>query len=263
MTQPTNSRQSPEETPISHWHMTKHRHNPNTYFSPGVDRFFAVDNYDPYTAYEIGQILSSKVPGIGIAVLRANDVMMTNTNCHHYSMKVKNPFFNGAGILFARQFPALRKMQEPNVIFVDGQLPLDYQNAERSQAFFDLKEYAQYVIKAWHAAKLCEIHFNFMPMHDYADAFYQGLLPENFTLPVDNSNTGVIETGLTKEIRKILYYSESLQEAKDSICNMWLQNNVPLTANWRAMFYRLISEEVPAVLKDSTPDITRYSGYIL
>ena len=255
--------QQRRDSPISHWHMTKHRRNSNAYFSPGVDRFFAVDDFDPYTAYEIGQILSSKVPGIGIAVLKVDDAVMSPESCHHYTMKIKNPFFNGAGILFARQFPALRKMAEPNAIFAGEALPLDYQDQERSTAFFELKEYAQYVIKAWHAAKLCEIHFNFMPMADYAIAYYDGMIPEDFTLPVDNSNTGVIETGLTKEIRKILYFSDSITEARESICNMWLQNNVPLTANWRAMFYRLIVEEVPDVLKSSTPDITRYSGYIL
>lgn len=263
MTEPVKKILAPGELPISLWHMIKNRRNPNAYYSPGVDRFFAVDNYDPYTANEIAQILSSKVPGIGVCVLNLDDPFLTNADCHKYTLKNKNIFFNGASILFARQFPALRKMASPLVTYVSEDLPLDYQDSERRAAFNELKEYAQYVIKAWHSAKLCDLHFNFMPMDDYTSAYYKDLIPEDFMVPADNTNTGVIETGLTKEIRKILYFSESVQEVKDNICNMWLENNVPLTANWRAMYYRLIGEEVPPVLASSEADVSRYSGYIL
>lgn len=263
MTTTGNGRLPNGELPISLWHMSRYRKNPNAYYSPGVDRFFAVDNFDPYTANEIAQILSSKVPGIGVCVLNLNDPVLTKDDCHKYTLKTKNIFFNGASILFARQFPALRKMAAPSAVYAGDDLPVDYQDQERSTAFFELKEYAQFVIDTWHAAKLCEMHFNFMPMDDYASAFYKGLIPEEMIVPVDNTNTGAIETGLTKEIRKILYFSNTVQEAKDSICKMWLENNVPLTANWRAMFYRLTGEPVPDELASSEVDITRYSGYIL
>lgn len=263
MTTPATRQLAPGELPISLWHMIKNRRNPNAYYSPGVDRFFAVDNYDPYTANEIAQILSSKIPGIGVCVFGVNDPFLTNGDCYKYTLKNKNIFFNGASILFARQFPAMRKLQTSQVVYAGEELPLDYQDPERAAAFDELRNYAQYVIKAWHAAKLCDLHLNFMPMESYAYSYYQGLIPNSFTVPVDNTNTGVVETGITNEIRKILYYSESLEEAKSNIQQMWLENNVPLTASWRGMFYRLIGEEVPAELVDSEADISRYSGYIL
>ncbi len=254
--------ESTTESPVGWWHMNRVKRNANAFYSPGVDRFFAVDSFDPYTANEIAQILSSKVPGIGVCILHKDDPLLNWDNCHEYTLINKNIFFNGASILFARQWPALRKMKDPSLKH-EPIMPLDYQDPERRAAFDELKEYSKLVIRAWHVAKLTEMHFNFMPLDDYASAFYYGVIPEDMIVPVDNTNTGNIETGLTKEIRRILYYSESVKEGLDSIENMWLQNNTPLTVNWRAMFYRLMELPVPESLASGEVDYSRYSGYIL
>jgi hypothetical protein len=59
---------------------------PNSYaiFSPGVDRFIVVDNYDPWMLYETGKVLSSKVSNM-VYVLDQVTPDMNNETCLNFS----------------------------------------------------------------------------------------------------------------------------------------------------------------------------------
>ena len=247
----------------SYYHMNafKRRSNANCYYSPGVDRFFAVDSLDPYTALEVAQLLSGKMPGIAVCVLGVNDAFMTNENCHEYTLQEKQVFALGASILFSRQIPAIRRFADNSVRHVGPTMPADYDNNENYEVFMKFKEYAQFVIQAWHSAKTCDMQFNFMPMEQYANDFFDVLNP-GFETPADNVN-GQLKTGITKEIKKILYYSNSAQEALDKIAQMWRENNTPLSVYWRQQFYNLLETDPPADLAVADVDTSRYSGYIL
>jgi hypothetical protein len=247
----------------AHFHMNRlgKRYNANCYYSPGVDRFFAVDSLDPYTALEVAQILSGKMPGIAVCVLGQDDVIMNNENCHEYTLEEKQVFALGASILFSRQIPAIRKFANPSVKHVGPQLPPDYDNNENGQIFMEFKQYARFVIQAWHAAKISEMQFNFLPMEQYNNDFFSALNP-GFETPADNVN-GQLKTGITKEIKKILYYSNSHEEALEKIAQMWRENNTPLSIYWRQTFYNFLEIDPPVDLATVGVDTSQYSGYIL
>lgn len=244
-----------------HMNTFNKRYNANCYYSPGVDRFFAVDSLDPYTALEVAQLLSGKMPGIAVCVLGKDDVIMNNENCHEYTLEEKQVFALGASILFSRQIPAIRRFVDKSVKHVGPVMPDDYTNNENYNVFMQFKQYARFVIQAWHAAKTCDMQFNFLPMEQYANDFFDVLNP-GFNAPADNVN-GQLKTGITKEIKKILYFSNSHEEALDKIAQMWRENNTPLSVYWRAQFYNLLEISPPADLVNSDVDTSRYSGYIL
>jgi hypothetical protein len=244
-----------------HMNSYKRRSNANAFYSPGVDRFFAVDSYDPYTAFEVAQLLSGKVPGISVCVLRGDDAWFDNNNCHEYTLIDKSVLSPGNSVLFNRQIPIIRKLMEKNVVHV-GAMPADYTDNDNAQAFKDLQEYTKFVIQAWHAAKICELYFNFLPMESYAIEFFKDFLPEDFATPIDNVN-GELKTGITKEIKKILYFSHSSAEALDKIADMWRANLTPMSVHWKDLFYKMLELEQPADLKSADLNIDGYSGFLL
>jgi hypothetical protein len=250
------------EAKTANFHMNgfRKRSNANCYYSPGVDRFFAVDTLDPYTALEVAQLLSGKMPGIAVCILSVDDAFMTNDNCHEYTLSEKQVFAAGASILFSRQIPAIRRFQSGAVVNTTA-MPLDYQDNANFEVFLQFKQYARFVIQAWHAAKQSDCIFNFMPMEQYATSYFQDL-DSGFDTPADNVN-GDLKTGITKEIKKILYFSDTHVEALDQIAQLWRTNNTPLSQAWRAQFYNLLEIDPPTDLLTAEIDIERYSGYLL
>lgn len=244
-----------------HMNGFKRRSNANVFYSPGVDRMFAVDSADPYTAYEVALLLSSKVPGIAVCILTVEDPWFDNSNCHQYTLKDKLILSPGSSILFNRQLPMIRKLPTGSIINV-GALPSDYTNNENYKQFLALQEYAKFVIQAWHSAKICEMYFNFAPMEMFAKEFFGELLPENFAVQVDNIN-GDVQTGITKEIKKILYTSNSPEEALDLIHNAWRRNITPFSTYWKDTFYKMIEVVPPEDLRSAERNTDRYSGYLL
>lgn len=247
-----------------HWfHMNgfKKRTNANAFYSPGVDRIFAVDAYDPYTAFEVAIILSGKVPGITVCILDTSEPWIDNNNCHKFTLKDKSILSPGSSVLFNRQNPLIRRLP-PNSLVEKESMPLDYIDNENYQSFLALQDYTKFVIHAWHAAKVCEVMFNFYPLETYAKDFLSDCIPESFDVRVDSGNAE-LRTGITKEIKKILYSSNNSNEALSAIEKLWKNNTTPLTTYWRDMFYKAISMPVPETLLDTKVDLNNYSGWIL
>lgn len=247
----------------SHFHMNsfRRRTNGNAYYSPGVDRFFAVDSLDPYSSLEIAQILSSKVPGIAVCLLSVDDLWFDNETAHQHTLKDKNVFAVGASILFSRQMPTVRKFP-PNSIIKVEQPSEDFKEGNNATAFQALQLYARFVIQAYHASKIANMYFNSLPMEEYARELLAGQVPPEFEVPVDNTN-GSLKTGVHREITKILYTSNDSTEALERISVMWKENNTPLTVYWRAQFYNLLDLTLPAEFGNGQFNLERYSAYIL
>lgn len=246
-----------------HQNQFQRRVNANVYYSPGVDRIFAVDTLDPYTSLEIAQILSGKMPAIAVLVLSKNDTMdINNFNCIEYTIKNKNPVVGHAALLFSRQMPVLRRF-ENNELIKETAFPPDYDNNENLNTFLMFHEYAKFTIRAWHAAKTTDSIHNWLPMNRYAQDFFLDCLPQDFSTPHDNLNSAS-SIGVIAEIKKILYFSDSIEEALDQIADVWRNNDTPLSQHWRQRFYALLEgPEPPADLKNSTGDQDRYSGFLL
>ena len=247
-----------------HWfHMNgyKKRTNANAFYSPGVDRIFAVDAFDPYTAFEVAIILSGKVPGITVCVLDSNEPFLDNSNCHKFTLKDKSILSPGSSVLYNRQIPLIRRLPSGSLIEMES-MPLDYTENDNYQAFLKLQDYTKFVIQAWHGAKVCEVMYNFFPMEAYASDFLRDCLPESFAVRVDNGNAN-LKTGITKEIKKVLYQSNNSQEALDQIETIWKNNITPLTTFWRDTFYKTLELPVPDSLLSAEVNIDQYSGWLL
>lgn len=246
----------------ANWHMNanKKRSNANGFYSPGVDRFFGVDSLDPYTAFEVAQILSSKVSGIAVCVLQNTDPFFTADDCHKYTITNKS-VYQGQNILVSRQMPAFRKMQGDAIVREDT-MPADWQQPEAWDQFLKLKDYTKFVIQAWHSAKLADMHFNYMPMEAYTDTMLFDTAPANFDRPVDNIK-GPCTQGITRTIKQILYTSNGIEEALTEIEQLWAENNTPQSGPWRSLFYRILEIDEPERLQELPVNADQFSGFLI
>lgn len=245
-----------------HMNGFKKRTNANTYYSPGVDRFFAVDAFDPYTSFEVAQILSGKMPGIAVCILTISDTFIDNNNCHEYTLANKSFLAAGGNVLYNRQIPVIRKAPAESLVHVID-MPTDYKaQSDNFNTFMAFKSYAQFVIQAWHSAKICEMFFNMSPMELYINDYFSGTTPDGFDKTVDSVN-GELQTGITKEIKKILYNSNSSDEALALITAMWQNNSTHMGMEWRNLYFKLLGVEMSTDLQAVGSNIDNYSGFIL
>lgn len=256
---------------ISFFHMNawNRRPNANIFYSPGVDRCFAVDTFDPYTAFDVAKILSSKMPAIAVLTLHYEDrTDVNNGNVTNFTVSDKQIIGGAAGLLFSRQTPVYRKMRT-SVLQECDSMPLDYKPGSTGyDSFMKISKYTKFVIRCWHVTKLFDMVHNFLPMEEFANDYLAGEVPEDMCLPADSSNTTSSAFGPKNEIRRILYNADTVEEAMENIADMWRANNTPHSFPMRKMFYVLLDhadypepEDLGATQSDT--DLTHYSGYLL
>jgi hypothetical protein len=257
---------------ISFFHMNARgrRVNGNIFYSPGVDRCFAVDTFDPYTAFECAKILSSKMPAIAVLVIGKDEkVDVHNGNITNFTVNDKQIIGGSAGLLFSRQTPVFRKMKDPFLVPC-LQMPKDYvPGTQGYDTFIEFSEYAKFVIRTWHTAKIFEMVHNFLPMEEFVNDFLSGEVDTSMSTPADSSNT-VSSLGPKNEIRRILYNADTVDDAMNKIADMWRENNTPHSYPMRKMFYAILNNPdypEPADLAKQTSqadtDLSGYSGYLL
>lgn len=248
---------------IKHFHMNSgNRTNANAYYSSGVDRLFAVDSFDPYTSLECAQILSSKMPAIAVVILHRDEITgINNANCSNFTIKNKNPSRTGTSLLSGRHWPIIRKMTEPQIELADG-WPVDYQpGTENHRIFMEFHAYAKFVIRSWHAAKICESVHNVFPMQAYKNGLIRNICPDDFRAPVD---AALEDTGILARIREILYFANGITDALDQFEKFWLENTNPFCEKWRQAFYFLLeSAPEPDSLKSLKKDLNNYGPYLV
>jgi len=222
------------------------RVNANIIYSPGIDRIIAVDSFDPFTAVESAQILSSKLPLLVGVLTKADDMDINNENCLEYTVKEKNAMVGFSSILVSRQTPIFKRIQGgiqrvgPSV---------EYNEGDRKEVLLQLHEYAKFVIQAWHAVKVLDLIFNIYPLGVYADDYFDNSIPPEFKTPYDNTNIPT-ETGVKQEMKKILYRANTPAEALQQIEDLWA--TVPDAVLFRNAFYQVLDIPLPDRLKDIT-----------
>lgn len=240
-----------EKTYDSHFHSFygnsfAKRVNANIIYSPGIDRIIAVDSYDPFTAVECAQILSSKLPLL-VGVLTKNDDMeINNFNCLEYTVKEKNAMAGSSSILVSRQTPLFKRIQG-GIVKVGP--TVEYAEGERKEVLLQLHEYAKFVLQAWHAVKVLDLIFNIYPLGVYADDYFDNSIPAEFKTPYDNTNIPT-ETGVKQEMKKILYRATSPADALQQIEDLWAI--VPDAVLFRNAWYQVLELPLPDRLKDIT-----------
>lgn len=232
--------------------------NMNALYSAGVGRFFAVAGIDQFTTFEIAGILSSKMPTIAVFSIPDQKPPFFQDNCTEYGLVDKNIFKNS----YEKQVPLFKSLNLDNIVHL-GEMPVDYNqktNLQNWNVFRKFQNYALYVIRAWYSAKMCDMIYNALPMESYSKNFV-GCLPEGVFEIKPDASMGTTKVGITTEIKSILYFSNSEQEALESIEKMWERNNTVYTNAWRRSFYEISGSYTN--IRPLPADLGNYAGWIM
>ena len=219
----------------------------NAIYAPGVDRFIVLDNFDPWLTLTTARILSSKLPTM-VLLLGSKIKHFDNTECLEWSvLNKKNLSINGSTV--GRQFPGFVPLLEEDSVEKLG-WPSDYSNLERKKILIDLQEYALFTLRTVYAVTIADAMRNDLPLYEILETVGLEHTLENLDLPYDYSKSNI---GIKKNILKILYLSESIDEALKEIENLWISFGNDLT-NYKDTFYYILGLEQSENLKNLEPD---------
>lgn len=202
-------------------------------FTPSVDRFIAID-YDMWSLFETAKILSSKISPIVYVLCKPTPKTMNNSNCLEFGTKHKmfEKEFGGGAVSRHKQSATLRKIQEDSVVELGW--PEDYASPSRSAMLNRLQDYALFTLSCVKAINITTAYRNTFPERDYSDNFHQGLLPDSFRSMPDLTTA---PNGINYEIKNILYYSDTVEEAIEKINEAWVKYSLNDPSGLRQFFY--------------------------
>lgn len=226
-----------------------HKKNSYAIFSPGIDRFIIVDNYDPWILYETGKVLSSKVSAM-VYILDKVTPDMTNETCINFTtMHKKNESGYGSPMIMShRQSASLSKI--PKDMIIDAGWPEDFAAGSRKQILIRLQEYALFSLRVIYAVTLSVNFRNFFPEKEYLDTFFHDQYPQDFKIYYDNSSA---DFGIINLIKTILYESNSTESALESIQTAWLTYSKNDPSDTRQLFYQILGIAQPKELENLGP----------
>lgn len=219
--------------------------NGHTIYLPGVDRFLLADNFDPWITLEVAEVLSSKVP-TQVILLGEGLPGLSNLTVLEHTIKDKTSMvIHGANILVARQTPSVRKINGADSIIHVG-WPDDYMSADSKAMLLKLQHFSLFCLRVCHAVKITESLHNLVPHKKYMDEYFSGMIPEEFTVPVDQTG---FPNGISKTIKHILYMADSVEDALVEIEQAWLSYSGSTPAI-RETFYKFVGLPMPSSLTE-------------
>lgn len=217
--------------------------NGHAIYLPGVDRFLLADTFDPWITLEVAEILSSKVP-TQVILLGEGIPGLSNLTVLEHTIRDKTGLvIHGANILVARQTPLVRKIQGEGSIINVGWSD-DYASPEKRSILLKLQEYGLFCLRICHALKITESMNNIVPHKKYIEDYFPGMVPQDFTVPIDQTE---FPHGLGREIKQILYMADSVTDALTQIEKAWLEYSQAIP-RIRETFYKIVGIEMPASL---------------
>jgi hypothetical protein len=211
--------------------------NGYTIFLPGVDRFLITDHYDLWAMVETSKILTSKCSPVVYILNRPTPGEMKNNNCLEYSTRHKKfePEFGSPLVTRHKQTASLKKIQPDNVIYAGWSE--DYDNPAGREILQRLQEYALFTLRCVYAIRLAQECRNFFPEKYYTDMFFKDQFPADFKTVNDLTTSPY---GMEHEIKRILYHSDTVDEALASINEAWLKYSLNDINGVRQHFYMIL-----------------------
>lgn len=201
------------------------------------DRWLLVDNDDFWITIETAKVMSSKIASM-VYVLPNNISKMDNTNCLEFMLFDKTrQKKGGVADLISGQTPMLRVIDNPLQVHYQG-IPEDFKFGLAAEMLAAIKEYADYVQKVMYAGKLCNVVANFHDNRTFAQEFFPS---EWLTCVSSHTDRSTYTGGIVQEIKRILYFSQTLEEAKAKINLTWEQNYEMVW--WIADYYYILMGE--------------------
>lgn len=209
----------------------ENRKNYYALFCPPIDRFLIVDNKDPLLMFEVAKILSSKVNTVLYILNEKNIVDFNNTNCLEYTTENKKKEYqlgsSSAGSV--KQSASMIHLQSP-VIKVG-------EPSSKLEIIKDLQSYSIFCLKCTQAIFLGNALRNVFPEGEYLKSFFNGEYLESFVDTVDSTTS---KKGIVDEIKSILYFSNTEQEALVKMDNLWRQVSSNDLSGFQQSFYDLL-----------------------
>jgi hypothetical protein len=203
-------------------------------YSPGIDRVICLDQYDPFTAVESAQILSSKLPLV-VGVTRSQDIDPVRSL--EFSIKEKDLMFAFSSIFYSRQWPSFRRLSSG---FEYLGWPVDYQDEPARGYLIQLKNYAEFVCRCVKATQITNLIFNVLPMQEIVGKYMDNNIPSVMNVPSDNTDS---VRGISADILQILYDHDSVESATQAINELW--KATPDVVLYRNQFYQLLGIQQP------------------
>lgn len=205
---------------------------PNLYvlFSPVFDRFLIADNLDPWIVVETGRILSSKVLTVAYILEQSG---LNNFNCLFYGTEHKRGenMYGASSVNSLKQSVSMTEFGQNKILYKGW--PQDFNVSDRKKALEELQEYAIFVLECLHAITIATNYRNVFPETEYLDEFFDGSCPDDYKF----------KQNIFKEIKNILYHSQTKEQALASIDSVWPAD----TTGYRELFYNVSGFKKPEV----------------
>lgn len=217
----------------------------NAIYCQQIDRFILLDDYDVWITFKTANILSSKI-ATTVYLLPADANHLTNDNCINYTILNKTIFKrSNTADLIQSQTPTVKKLGSKNIIEAD--FPEDYKNPEGVYHIIKLKEYANFVNKIVFATEIANSK-NWIDNKTISSSFF----PDSWSDDISSYEVSSHEQdrSIFNQINSILYFSNSIEEARNSMILFFHQSLVQnsLSASKLKWFYEIARESNPFVI---------------
>jgi hypothetical protein len=144
-----------------------------------------------------------------------------------------------AADLITSQIPTVKVLNDASQLVEVG-LPKEFDTGSRHDNLIQLKEYAEYVNRCVYALNLSNTIVNYVDNKTFAEQYLPNDWVNGVTLYRDATK---FEDGVIKEVKKQLYMSNSVDEVRANIKDVWEKhyNKVVSLAN---EYYKFL-DEVP------------------
>jgi hypothetical protein len=170
------------------------------FYSINFERFLFIAE-DKWIALIAGRLLSSK---FSLSLIEFDNSELSNENCHTWSIK------DTGMILSDRQLPRLQILEDQ---VIDKQKPCTDISLEN---FYRYKEYCKFVYNVVLSSRMTDALLNSCD-HNYILSLYTDV-SDNVEQPYDDTGWNI---SFIRQIDKILYWSESIDEAMNEINNIF------------------------------------------
>jgi len=218
----------------------------NGIYSPAIDRFILVDDYDYHVTLQTTELLTSKLSLVAW-VLPPGAEEMTNDNCLNYTFVDKTTIKVGQATMSQSRHITQIKFGNPeNKIYNAGPNPA-FAQGDSADTLGKLIEYANYVHTVSYAISIIEpfMATALSNTKRFGDAYVPSAWTANLELAPDRTG---LDKGILFELKHILYMSDSIEEATGAIIDVW-KNNPDDKAVVIYYFYYLLGVEIPEELK--------------
>jgi hypothetical protein len=209
----------------------------NGIYCPTIDRWLLIDEYDHSVTLETARVLASKIAST-VLILPNQEIAMDNDNCLNFTLFDKTVQRKPGGAdLFTSQIPVIRTVKR-NQIYDLG-IPEDYKSSAGIHILQKLKKYAHFVHRCMYAITIVDQNQGSYNNLKFSSDFF----PEyqnHFEFYSDQSN---FQRGVLQEIKKILYFSNDVDEAFGSIESIWNNQKKIMIIRFAEQFWKVFNEQ--------------------